>query len=392
MKTHQLLFLLTIAFCTFSCSGGNEDEKKNSTPLSEQRLEFEIYDSLVVDYLGTLELQDVSPDQKTFLLRDQNSDSIFVSNNKGDILERFKLSGEGPNQFKERLYGLYQFLTNEEFLIPTTGGVYRYDLQGKLIKHYKPDFTGMAQIIISGRDNLFIKDEKVYLNLPGRGSDEYGQQGVDYQTKSTHVEVLDLQKEEYTPAIKFPNTSKFSSNEKAYKFYSYYPTLTLSEDSLFISYRHEPKIFGYPLSDLNQLGSTKTLPFETFVQNEPKDDKVNNNIEISELYAGTINSIHFIDDNHFLVDYLGGITKEEYTEANAVAEENGEQPWEEIGKINKGGLVIFNGSELSIPIHKPSILGNLNKFVSKDEVWFSLNFSEAENDYSVIYKTRIVEK
>ncbi|MBN3584501.1 DUF4221 family protein [Algoriphagus aestuarii] len=386
----NLLAFFFISLILFSC-GGSKEEKPNK-PLSSQNFEIEIYDSLVVDYIGTLELQDVNSNQSAFLLRDQNTDTILVINSKGEIVERFKLSGEGPNQFKDRLYGLYQFLTNEEFLIPTTGGVYQYDLQGKLIKHYKPDFTGMAQIIISGKDNLFIKDEKVYLNLPGRGADEYGQQGIDYQIKSTHVEVLDLQKEEYTPAIIFPNTSKFSSDEKAYKFYSFYPALTLSEDSLFISYRHEPKIFGYPLSDLNQVGSTKILPFDTFVQNEPKDDKVNNTIEFSELFAGTINSIHTMENNHFLVNYLAGITKEEYTVANAQAEEKGEEPWEEIGKMNKEGLVIFNGSVLSKPIYKPEILGNLNKFVSKDEIWFSLNFSEAENDYSVIYKTRIIEK
>ena len=354
--------------------------------------EFEIYDSLVVDYLGNVSLMDISHDGKFLLLRDQTTDSILVSDIEGEILYQYKLSGEGPNQYQSNLYGKSKFLTSNEFLIPTTAGVYRYNIQGQLQKKYTPDFTPRAQIIIGGADNLFIKEDRLFLNLPGRGLDDFGSQGIDFQKKSTHIEVLDLQTETYAPAIPFPATSKFSSEEKAYKFFSFYPTFTLGKDSLYIAYRHEPKIFAYPLSDLSLLGSTKPIPFSSFFENEPKSDQVDDNINISELYVGTINKIIAIEDQQFLVDYLSGLTVDQYNEATSKAGEDMNKQWEELGKINVGGLVIFDGKEISPPISKNEILGTLDKYISKDEIWFSLNFSEAENDYSVIYKTRLVAK
>lgn len=391
MKKPHYLYLLSFVFTILACTAEKE-ESKTSTPLSEQSLEFEIYDSLVVDHLGNLEMMDISPDSQTFLLRDQNTDSILVASATGELLFQYKLSGEGPNQYRKNLYGKSRFLNNEEFLIPTTGGVYRYDIQGSLQKHYEPDFTPMAQIIIGGAENLMIHGGQLYLNLPGRNAEEFGSQGIEYQQNSTHIEILDLQTETYSPAVTFPESSKFSSSEKAYKFYSTYPTYAIDSDSLYISYRHEAKIFAYPLTDLSTLGSTRTIPFEVFVENEPKSDQVENNINISELYAGTINKIIALENQQFIIDFLSGLTSEEYDEAVARAGGDMNKQWEELGKVNQGGLVIFDGKSLSQPITKPEILGQLNKFVSKDEIWFSLNFSKAENDYSVIYKTRLVEK
>ncbi|UZD24643.1 hypothetical protein PBT90_14775 [Algoriphagus halophytocola] len=392
MKTQTKLFLIpTLALSIAACSGEKE-ETSPSTPLAEQSLEFEIYDSLVVDHLGNLALMDISPDGQSYLLRDQNTDTLLLANAAGEILHQYKLSGEGPNQYKENLYGKSKFLNNEEFLTPTTGGVYRYNSQGILQKKYEPGFSPRAQIIITGADNLIIHDDEIYLNLPGRGSDEFGPHGIAYQEKSNHIEVLNLESEEFSPEIKFPSTSKFSSTEKAYKFYSTYPTFSIADDSLYITYRHEPKIFAYPLADLSTLGSTKFIPIKNFVENEPKSDQVDDNINISELYAGTINKIIAMENQHFIIDYLSGLTGAEYDEAVDKAGGDMDKQWDELGKVNQGGLVIFDGTALSNPITKPALLGQLDKYVSKEEIWFSLNFSAAENDYSVIYKTRLVQK
>jgi hypothetical protein len=61
-------------------------------------------------------------------------------------------------------------------------------------------------------------------------------------------------------------------------------------------------------------------------------------------------------------------------------------------ELNNGGMILFDGESISPIIEKPEILGFIYKVVSKEEIWFSLNFSKAENDYSVIYKTRLVQK
>lgn len=82
MRNHKYLYLLPFAFCLIACSGEKE-ETTISTPLEEQNLEFEIYDSLVVDYLGMLSMMDISPDGNSILMIDMNTDTIFVTGKSG---------------------------------------------------------------------------------------------------------------------------------------------------------------------------------------------------------------------------------------------------------------------------------------------------------------------
>lgn len=391
MKNLHYLFLLSFALSILSCSGKKE-EVKPTTSLSEQNFEFKIYDSLVVDYLGNLALMDISPDGNTFLLQDNNTQTMIVSDKSGKLLHQYKLSGEGPNEFKENPLGKAKYLNDEEFVIPTTGGIYRYSIDGKLQKEYELDFTSAPQLIVGSADNLIIGDGQLYTTIPGRGSDEYAPVGIEFQEKSQQLEVLDLATSKYSPAISFPKTSKFNSTEKAYPGLSSYANIGLLEDTLYLNFRNEPKIFAYPISDLENLAVTKSIPLPSFIEIEPKDDKAPTSFELKDIFVGTINRIIPIGNNQFLIDYLSGLTDEEFNEAMDIVNGDVNNLWGEAAKLNSGGLVLFNGSEISQSIHIPEILGNLNKYLSKEEVWFSLNFSKAENDYSVIYKTRLVAK
>ncbi|WP_339870226.1 hypothetical protein [uncultured Algoriphagus sp.] len=394
MKSPTYLCLLSFALSILSCSGEKE-EVKSSTPLSEQELKFEIYDSLVVDYLGNLELMDISPDRNTFLLSDTNTDTLFVTNSAGEILHYYMLKGEGPNNYAGNRTGIAKFSSNSEFLIPTSRGVYSYNLEGELLKNYEPDFASSVSLIIGGANNSVIHDNKFYTNLTGRNSEKYGHQGVEFQQNSKQLEVLDLETGSYSPLIPFPKASKFSSTEKSYPLLNYYLNLSANEDSLFINFRNEPKIYGYAFDQLDSTSapnSVKSIPFTSFIEKVPKENSKENSFDIRDFFLGTINSIIALEDNLFLVDFLAGLSDEDYEEANSNAGGDINKIFDEGSKFNTQGKVLFDGTSISPLISKPEILGNLNKYISKDEIWFSLNFSEAENDYSVIYKTRLVEK
>lgn len=395
MKNLRHKFLISlIGLSVFACS--DEKEKtKSSTPLSEQALGFEIYDSLVVDYLGNLSLMDISPDGSTFLLNDTNTDTLFVTNSDGEILHQYMLKGEGPNNYAGNRTGIAKFSSNSEFLIPTSRGIYSYNVEGELLKGYKPDFTSSVSLIIGGADNSVIHENKFYTNLTGRYSEKYGHEGVDFQQNSKQLEVLDLETGLYSPLITFPKSSKFSSTEKSFPLLNYYLNLSATEDSLFINFRNEPKIFGYAFDQLDSSStpsSVRTIPFTSFVEKEPKEKRQESSFDVRDFFLGTVNSIIAIEDNLFLVDFLAGLSDEDYEEANTNAGGDINKIFDEGSKSNTQGKVLFDGSSNSPLISKPEILGNLNKYISKDEIWFSLNFSEAENDYSVIYKTRLVEK
>ena len=62
-----------------------------------KQLELEVVDSLMVDELVPLRLQDYSPDAGLYILFDSKSQNPFLVNEKGEILNKFDLKGEGPN-------------------------------------------------------------------------------------------------------------------------------------------------------------------------------------------------------------------------------------------------------------------------------------------------------
>ena len=187
---NQLFILAAFTAILFSCQ--SKESETPTTPLSEQNLEFEIYDSLVVDYLGNLVLMDISPDGNRVLLVDQNTDSIFVTDPSGVILHQYKRTGEGPENIQGNRSGVAKFIDNKNYLIPSSQGIYQYSLQGELLKKYNPDFTGMSQLLIPSNETHFVKGNKVYMSLLGRYGD-LGQQGLELQQKSKQVEVIDLE-------------------------------------------------------------------------------------------------------------------------------------------------------------------------------------------------------
>jgi hypothetical protein len=386
---NQLLFIGFILLIGFACQTKESDLP--ATPLSSQNLEFEIYDSLVVDYLGNLTLMDISPDGKSYLLVDQNTDSIFVADATGSILHQYKRTGEGPENITGNRSGVAKFIDNETYLIPSSQGIYQYSVQGELLRKYNPDFTGMSQLLIPSNETHFVKGSKVFMSLLGRYGD-LGQQGLTLQQKSKQVEVLDLESGNFQSFTPFPQASKLSSATEEYGQLELYSNLALLGDTLFINFRTEPKLFGYSLTNLDTPASVKTIPFPTFLEKNPSEKTISGQFNFRDFFYGTINKMIPMPDGLFLINYLSGLTDDDANQIISDAGTDFDKMFQLAGEKNEGGLVLFDGKDISPIIEKSEHLGYINKFISRDEIWFSLNFSKSEKDYSVIYKTRLVQK
>ncbi|TFV94702.1 DUF4221 domain-containing protein [Algoriphagus kandeliae] len=386
MRNPLFLFLAGIVFFLACSEKASETPNK---PLSDQNLKFEIYDSLMVDYLGNLMLMDISPNGENYLLIDQNTDTIFVTDPKGKIKHKYYRSGDDPESIQGNRTGLGKFLDNESILIPGSQGIITYELSGKLKKAFKPDFTGLSSFVVPFNQVHWVSGQKVYVYLPGRYSD-LGQQGLDFQKKSKRLEILDLNTGEFSSVMPFPKSSKFSSETQEFGGLDFYPTFTISGDSLYMIYRNEPKIFAYTLSNLEIPASVKTIPYPEFIERKADSKPANGGFNFRDFFLGFNLSIFPTETGDFLLQYLSGLTDEEANEVTSAAETDFNKMFEDAEKYNSGGFILFDGKSISPLIVKPEILGTLSKYVSNDEIWFSLNFEEAENDYSVIYKTRLV--
>lgn len=388
MKNHFFTLWLSLLFA-FACT--SKEEEILQKPLSEQNFEFEIYDSLVVDYLGNLILMDISPDQNHFLLIDQNTDSIFVTNPKGEIQYQYKRTGEGPEMTKGNRIGIGKFLDDQSFLIPGSQGLFVYSLSGKLEKSILPDFKGVSQLVIPSSPAHAISNGIVFVNMPGRYSD-LKQPGTDFQKNSKSLELVDLITGKYESVLRFPKESKFSSETQEYGIVDHYINFAIEEDSIYVAYRNEPKLFVYHISNLNAPVKVNALKFPVFIERNTESKPENEIINIRDLFLGAINRIIPLGNNLILINYLAGLSDEVAKEIIDEAGTNFDLLFEKGNKKNTRGMVLFNGSEISQTVSKPTILGNVSYVASKEEIWFSPDFEQVEKDYSVIYKTRLISK
>ncbi|GMQ25159.1 hypothetical protein Aoki45_18410 [Algoriphagus sp. oki45] len=385
---NQLSLLLLLIFLAISCS--QKEESLSEKPLSEQQFEFEIYDSLVVDYLGNLTLMDQSPDGKHFLLIDQNTDSILVTDPSGKTIYSYKITGEGPEKMEGNRTGVAKFLDNSTFLIPSSRALYQYSLAGELIKSFPPDFEGMSQLVIPSSTSHTRMGDQVITLMKGR-YDKLGSSGLEYQAQSRQLEIFDFQTGDFSPIVPFPKESKFSSSTLEFGLIDHYPAFTVRDDSLYLIFRNEPKLFIYSKDQWDTPASIKPIPLPKFIEREISQ-KDAEGFNVRDFFYGSIGGIWALENQNFLISYLSGLTNEESDEAIAAAGSDFNKIFEEGEKKNSGGYVLFNGNQVSPVIIKSEQLGNINSIYSQEEIWFSPDFEKVENDYSVIYKTRLISR
>jgi hypothetical protein len=180
MKNNFILPILSILFI-FACSSKQEEVQKT---LAEQQFEFEIYDSLVVDYLGNLYLADISKDGETFLLIDHQKDSIFVTDQKGKIVSRFCKKGDGPGNYKGTRNNLPQFFNSEEIIIPAWKGFYIYSKSGEFQNAFELDYLPTSSLINVYINNLAFMENQILFPWEGRIAEEFGVDGKKFQLQT----------------------------------------------------------------------------------------------------------------------------------------------------------------------------------------------------------------
>jgi len=388
MKNQFTLSIISIFFI-FACSSKEEEDQK---PLAKQQFEFEIYDSLVVDYVGNLYLADISEKSGNFILIDLKTDTLLIVNPSGKILNKFSKKGDGPGLYQQGRLGPPMFLPNDQIIIPSFKGFHIYDLEGNPVSTFLPEFNPTISII-NPFDNKIINHEgKIYYPWEGRLGDSLGVDGKAFQQAVKKLEVFDLNTGRFTPALPIPNASKFSSAEKSYLNINYTILLSQRSDTLFLSFRNEPILYSYSFSDLENPIVIQKIPFPEFIERDGKDSEKFGPYDMKDVYVGGLNSLQATEKNRFLIYYARGLTEAEYEEIFSLIATDQKSGYEKMEEINTSGMVLFDGKTVSSFITQPEELGFSYSFVSEDEIWFSQDYEQVEKDYLVLYKTRLVSK
>ncbi|ERM84981.1 hypothetical protein P872_23265 [Rhodonellum psychrophilum GCM71 = DSM 17998] len=395
MKRHPLPIILIFSTLIFShCSSG--DEGVIDDPLVS--LELELVDSLMVDELVPLRLQDYSKEVGLFILFDSKSKNPIFVDEKGEIIHRFNLSKEGPNGTGANGAFGYKFIDKERFVAQGAfSGYFIYDLQGNQIRKvannakelyrlsiyrnrttFHPFVENGQDLMLGEEQNFFSNEDADYKKL---GTAYYAKiSGVyRYNLNSEENEILESYPELWEPRLNdrfvgpdFPFVALHDSKQKyallpmvgnqvfVYEFREGKPILT---KDIHLSHTLRP--------DLSPLHSTE---FENSDSEYPKFNNI--------LFSG----------EYLIASFSSKIPLSVITELRAKSEEYYRLPeFKEAQKkyVKTYHIVVKNGKQIGI-IDNLSVNGELEFMDANGILYVNDNANpEEERDYNIFYKLKI---
>ncbi|WPR73923.1 hypothetical protein [Algoriphagus sp. NG3] len=393
-KSPCLILTALFAFILFSCSE-EETHSKAHNPIQE--LQFEVYDSLMVEVLEEVVLLDYQDEVDQYLLKERRGNNVLLVDGKGKLIKEVELIGEGPNQIQFALEG--RFLGKDRFIfkeISETMDFHVFDLDFKKIERIKGPAEGFgAGIFISffrqtftswSEDGkLFILGEEV--NSYNPGDVDPGKIGADFYSRVNTGFFYDTTQDSVTRLSLYPTSwEPRKANRWIGQSFPY-----LAFDNRRRNAAVLPPIgnqlFLYEW-DGNSLINEKAVILTHPDRNEEIPDVKRENF----LYPS------FSDVKNFgiyqLAIFYTAIPEDIYTEFRAKGENYHQDPeWRKAqAKHRNPRYIIVKGDQQVGIMNKLPIEGNVNLGLSDGTLIVKAADGEEERDYNLFYKIRLVEE
>jgi len=395
MKRNITSILLLFSIMIFShCA--KDDERLTDTPLNP--LQLEQVDSLMVDELVPLRLQDYSPEAGMFILFDSKSKNPFFVDETGEIIHRFNLSKEGPNGTGTNGVFGYKFIDKERFVAQGVfSGYFIYDLQGNQIRKIANNAKELYRLNIyrnrttfhpfveNGQDLMLGEEQNFFSNEVA----DYNKLGTDYYTKISGVyrynlnteenELLESYPKSWEPRLNdrfvgpdFPFVALHDSKQK-------YALLPMVGNQVFVyEFREGQPILTQDIQLAHPLRPDSAPPHSTEGANPDSDYPKFSNL----LFSG----------EYLIASFSSKIPASVITELRAKSEEYYRLPeFKEAQKkyVKTYHIVVKNGKQIGIiddlPVH-----GELEFMDANGILYVNDNASpEEERDYNIFYKLKI---
>lgn len=258
MKRFILPFLISLGF--FSC--GEKD-----TNISENAADYrlEIVDSMRIDYLGNIWLQDYDSISKHYIGLTRVDQELLIIDQQGQVTSSFVLPMEGPNSIQ----GIFTLaLRDSEIQIFDSNTGFNFlNLDGMIQSRLALPYPYMFISPGLGKSFNSLGDEIAYLRPINRDSIAGGMEWMaeDQYTKPV-VEVMDTVSREVRKTMAFPQTSRYADGN----FYFFpFPTVLKYDDHWYLYFWKELKYFVYKEEE-GELVLEKTVDLEVLDAVLPK--------------------------------------------------------------------------------------------------------------------------
>lgn len=235
MNRFLLPFLISLGF--FSCS---EKDPNISEKTADFRLE--IVDSMRIDYLGSLWIQDYDSISKQFVAVSRIDQELVIIDQKGKVNSIFVIPQEGPNSIQ----GIFSLsFRNSEIQILDSRNGFHFITHNGIIESILP--LPYAYIFVNNRIHpafYQLNNQIAYLRPERYDSLKGGTMGglVKYMYELPIVELYDSLSGSISQTMNLPKTSIYADGNY---YFIPFPTVSKQDDFWYLYFINELKYFVY---------------------------------------------------------------------------------------------------------------------------------------------------
>ncbi len=290
-----LLFLIGVG-----CSN-----KESSIDLV-QDFKLEITDSLQIDYLGDIWIQDYDSVSQELIAVTKNDQEILFIDTKGEITSILNIPYEGPNSMQ----GIFYLSYRDEILqiLSSVSGFHFMDKNGRIEQSILLPYQYIIHSNSIGPSFYPMEDKIAYLKPVNFNDIKDGVEGfIRYLYSAPFIEVLDTATHEVSHTMGFPKSSFYADGN----FYFFpFPSIQKSENKWYLHILNELKYFVYRESGTELvLEKTVDLNVEDAVLPRAEEFEVGMEYSMSDQRPASILQLYRLDGKTIVI-YKKGIPEE----------------------------------------------------------------------------------
>ena len=392
----NLVLIISLSTCLIfaSCSSNNVTEKVADSDIEFQ---FEIVDSLLLDYLGTPLLCDFSPNKERILFYNGRNTEFIITDASGEILNQFSKEGDIPDN-PGTLADRPIFYNDSTIIAHGQKGIWAYNFVGENVLKIEREKSLGFWFSKTFSRSMYLLDPNEYFTVINYDQLVINASNDSLYENQTALKIVNGQTKSIKPTIPLESFSRYLDGN-GYQPASMLPSNHVNKNTMVLSYSKEDLIYLYEWKDQTfQLADTFSLGIEPFFLDQGKDresfEGQNGFSMEGKVGEADVRGVWLVNDNQVLVQYNAGIKESERLEPKM--EKIGENSMRMVNPDNipDDKFQLYKDTEkYGISFSSSKALSSL-LYIDGDFIWFRKN-NEAlgvEDDYAVFYKTKLSRK
>lgn len=383
-----LPFVVILVLC--ACGSGEGDRRDASLG---REVAFEFLDSVVIESLFELYLADKDKNSGRLLLNEREMNELFVTDMKGEVISRFKVQGEGPDQVlspleaafwrdglvvKEMSAGPSFNFFNRDFKKTGQSPALAKGLTFLTIYNSGRSFSTVekdGKTLIVGREYNALDERLLTAEHENAGFYEKADVGFVYVPGSEDLFHLNL----------YPETWKPRMEQKWVGIA--YPLIQVSETDQVVAVlpRFGNQLFYY------ELHGTSLSPLAEIPLFHPeRNEKIQFDVQKDDGILYPFFSRLTGGGDYFLVEFNTAFPRDIYESFRAKGENFNADPeyWEALEKHYRPKYILTDTKGNQAAISELPVPGVIH-FIDADDVIYIKPTSETELDYNVFYRYKV---